>query len=103
MIDSIDNAKLEIDNYLRIIDYFQERKLNNESNEIRKFQSYIELVNTFKRTQNRNQFSNEIILMLALFEEMSPDSSHTSEDNIDQLSKREKNRFIEILKNEFLH
>jgi len=97
------NELLELNGYLRIIDNFQEEEINDKANEIWKYQSYIELVNTFKRTQNRNLFSNKIILMLALFEDLPPDTFHTFGENIDQLTKKDKNIVIDILKNEFLH
>jgi len=100
---SNNNKQLELNGYLRIIDNFQEEKINDKANEIWKYQSYIELVNTFKRTQNRNLFSNKLILLLALFEDLPPDTFHTFRENIDQLSKKDKNIVINILKNEFLH
>ena len=100
---SNNDEQFELNGYLRIIDNFQEEKINNKANEIWKYQSYIELVNTFKRTQNRKLFSNNIILILSLFEDLPPDTFHTFRENIDQLSKKDKNIVINILKNEFLH
>lgn len=100
---SNNNEQLELNGYLRIIDNFQEEKINDKANQIWKYQSYIELVNAFKRTQNRNLFSNKIILMLALFEDLPSDTFRTFRENINQLSKKDKNIVINILKNEFLH
>lgn len=100
---SNNDEQLELNGYLRIIDNFQEEKINDKANEIWKYQSYIELVNTFKRTQNRKLFSNNIILIISLFEDLPPDTFHTFGENIDQLSKKDKNIVINILKNEFLH
>lgn len=103
---SNNDEQFELNGYLRIIDNFQEEKINDKANEIWKYQSYIELVNTFKRTQNRKLFSNKIILILSLFEDLPPDTFHTFHtfrENIDQLSKKDKNIVINILKNEFLY
>ena len=100
---SNNNKLFELNSYLRIIDNFHEERINDKAIEIWKYKSYVELVNTFKRTQNRNLFSNKIILMLALFEDFPPDTFHTLGENLDQLSKMDKNIVNNILRNEFLY
>lgn len=96
------NKQFEIDGYLRIIDNFQARDLNNKVNEIWKYRSYIELMKTLERTNNKTNFSNKIILMLALFEDLSPDSYNIIGENINEISKYDKNLAINLLKGEFV-
>lgn len=100
-MNRINNKEFEVEDYSRIIDHFQIRKNSNIANDIRKYQSYIKLVKTLERNNNKKNFSNKIILLLALSEETTPDRYHTIGDNIDDLSNNKKDEVYKILKYEF--
>lgn len=97
-----DNDELELDFYLKIIDYFQKEKVDKEKTEIWKNQSIIELMKYLKRTHNRTLVTNALILILSLFEDIPPDIYNNRGVNLKRISERDKRFLIEDLKEEFL-
>ncbi|MFX1418243.1 MAG: hypothetical protein ACFE9N_04900 [Promethearchaeota archaeon] len=99
---NINSEDLELDCYLKIINYFQKEKSNREEAEIWKNKSIIELMNLLERTRNRTLVTNALILLLSLFENIPPDTFNNRGININRISKNDKKPLIENLKNEFL-
>lgn len=94
--------ELELDLYLKIIDYFQKEKVTREEIEIWKNKSIIELMKYLKRTQNRTFVTNALILILSLFGDLPPDIYNNRGVNINRISEKDKRFLIEDLKEEFL-
>jgi len=92
----------ELDFYLKIIDYFQNEKVDKEQTEIWKNKSIIKLMKYLKRTQNRTLVTNALILILSLFEDIPPDIYNNRGVNFNRISERDKRFLIEDLKDEFL-
>ncbi|MFX1425314.1 MAG: hypothetical protein ACFFBE_02600 [Promethearchaeota archaeon] len=92
----------EIDDYVSLIENFQTTSTNDNLDESWKYHSYFKLVKTLERNQNKKIFTNNIILMLALAENVPPDGFNKIGNNINQISDYEKDIAIDILKNEFL-
>jgi len=99
---NINSDDLELECYLKIIDYFQKEKISREEIEIWKSQSIIELMKYLEHTHNRALVTNALILLLSLFEDIPPDTYNNRGVNINRLSKRDKSSMIEDLKEEFL-
>ena len=93
---------LELDCYLKIIEYFQKERFDRETTEIWKNQSLIELMNLLERTKNRTLVTNAIILILTLFEDLPPDIYNNRGVHVNRISDRDKKSLIEELKDEFL-
>lgn len=96
------NDELEIDCYLKILEYFQKEKVDRETTEIWKNQSLIELMNLLERTKNRTLVANAIILILTLFEDLPPDIYNNRGVHVKRISDRDKKSLIKELKDEFL-
>lgn len=97
------NKDCELDYYLKIIDYFQCKKINSEKKDIWKSQSLIKLMNILDRTKNKDLVTNAIILLLSLFEEIPPDTYNNHGVDINCIPvKNRKSLINETLKNEFL-
>lgn len=97
-----DSDELELDLYLKIIDYFQKEKVTREEIEIWKNKSIIELMKFLERSQNRTLVTNALILILSLFEDIPPDIYNNRGVNINRISQKDKRFLIEDLKEEFL-
>ncbi|MFW9969443.1 MAG: hypothetical protein ACFFDF_04525 [Candidatus Odinarchaeota archaeon] len=96
------NDEIELDLYLKIIDYFQKEKLSREEIEIWKDKSIIELMKYLKHTQNRIFVTNALILILSLSENIPPDLYNSRGISINKISQEDKRSLIEDLKDEFL-
>ncbi len=94
--------ELELDLYLKIIDYFQKEKVTREEIEIWKNKSIIELMKFLEGSQNRTLVTNALILILSLFEDIPPDIYNNRGVNINRISQKDKRFLIEDLKEEFL-
>ena len=92
----------EIDCYLKILDYFQKDKVNNENTEIWKNQSLIEMMELLDQKKNKALVTNAIILMLSLFEDIPPDTYNNRGVDISQISIEERRSLITGLEDEFL-
>ncbi len=96
------NGDFELDYYLKIIDNFKNTKINQETREIGKNRSLIELMKLLDRTKNIDMISNAIIIILSLFEEMPPDGYNNRGISIHQIPHKDKRYLKEQLKEEFL-
>ena len=94
--------ELELDFYLKIIDYFQKEKVDKEKTVIWKNKSITNLMKYLERTQNRTLVTNALILILSLFEDIPPDIYNNRGVNFNRISERDKRFLIEELKEEFL-
>ena len=94
--------ELELDFYLKIIDYFQKEKVDKEQTVIWKNKSILNLMKYLERTQNRTLVTNALILILSLFEDIPPDIYNNRGVNLNRISERDKRFLIEDLKEEFL-
>jgi len=99
---NINSDDLEVECYLKIIEYFQKEKTSHEETEIWKSKSIIELMNYLERTHNRTLVANALILLLSLFEDIPPDIYNNRGVNVNRMSERDKRSMIEDLKEEFL-
>jgi len=99
---NINSENLEMECYLKIIDFFQKEKISQEETEIWKSKSIIELMKYLKRTHNRPLVANALILLLSLFEDIPPDTYNNRGVNINRMSEKDKRSMIENLKDEFL-
>lgn len=101
MVDHKFNNHLEIENYAKILNRFKENASNHSLDETWEYQSYIKLAEILERNQNKNIFSNSIIIMVALFGDLPPDVFNSIGKKINKISKNDKNIALKILKNEF--
>jgi len=89
--------------YLEIIEYFNERTINQEEKEIWKNHILIELMNFLNQTNNRKLVTNAIILLLSLSEDNPLDIYSDRGTNINQIVDKDKKLLIQNLKEELLH
>jgi len=94
--------EFELDYYLKIIDFFQNKKVNKEKTEIWKSLSLIELMNFLDRSKNKTLVANAIILILSLFEDIPPDTYNNRGVDINRISEKDRRSLISELKDEFL-
>ncbi len=99
---SKNGEEYELDFYLQIIDFFQNKKINREKKEIWINKSIIELMKYFKRTRNRILVTNALLLILSLFEDLPPDLYNNRGVSINRISQKDKQFLIKNLKEEFL-
>ena len=92
----------ELNYYLKIIEDFQDHRINRETRVIFMNHSLIELMKIFKRTKNREMITNAIILILSLFEDIPPDNYNDLGVSIDEIPDKDKHNLIGQLKEEFL-
>jgi len=94
--------EFELDCYLKIIDFFKNKKVNKEKTEIWKSQSLIKLMNFLDRSKNKTLVANAIILILSLFEDIPPDTYNNRGVDVNRISEKDRRSLISELKNEFL-
>ena len=99
---SNNNENYELDYYISIIEFFQNQDTNEETTEIWKNKSIIELMKFLEGSQNRTLVTNALILILSLFEDIPPDIYNNRGVNINRISQKDKRFLIEDLKEEFL-
>lgn len=92
----------ELDCYLKIIDFFQNKEINKDKREIWKNHSLIKLMNLLERTKNKALVANAIILILSLFEDIPPDTYNNRGVDINRISEKDRRSLILELKDEFL-
>ena len=94
--------EFELDCYLKIIDFFKNKKVNKEKTEIWKSQSLIKLMNFLDRSKNKTLVANAIILILSLFEDIPPDTYNNRGVDVNRISEKDRRSLISELKDEFL-
>jgi len=94
--------EFELDCYLKIIDFFKNKKVNKEKTEIWKSQSLIKLMNFLDCSKNKTFVANAIILILSLFENTPPDTYNNRGVDVNRISEKDRRSLISELKNEFL-
>lgn len=94
--------EFELDYYLKIIDYFQTKKVSREETEIWKDQSIVELMKLLEKAKNRALVTNALILLLSLFEDIPPDTYNNRGVNINRISRKDRKSLIANLQEEFL-
>ncbi len=94
--------EFELDCYLKIIDFFQNKNVNKEKTEIWKSHSLIELMNFLDRSKNKNLVANAIVLILSLFEDIPPDTYNNRGVDINRINEKDRRSLISELKDEFL-
>ena len=92
----------EMDYYSDIIEFFQNPNVNNETIEIWKDKSLIELMKVLERTSRKEFVKNAILLILSLFDEHPPDIYTSRGTNVNSLDNREKKSYMSVLKREFI-
>jgi len=98
---SNNNDIYELDYYLSIIDFFQNKNTDRETTEIWKNKSLIELMKVLKRTRKTEFVKNAIILLLSLFDQMPPDNYNNRGVKVNSLTSGEKLSYVNLLKSEF--
>ena len=98
---SNNNDTYELDYYLSIIDFFQNKNTDRETTEIWKNKSLIELMKVLKRTRKTEFVKNAIILLLSLFDQMPPDNYNNRGVKVNSLTSGEKLSYVNLLKSEF--
>jgi len=96
------SEELELDCYLRIIEYFQKEKVSKQETEIWKSQSIIELMKLLDKAKNKMFVTNALILMLTLLEDVPPDIYNNRGVNINRISRKDRECLIADLREEFL-
>ena len=96
------SEEIELDCYLKIINYFQTKQDRREEIEIWKSKSIITLMKLLIRTQNRTLVTNALILILSLSEDVPPDTYNNRGVSFNRISEKDKQTLIEDLKEEFL-
>jgi len=92
---------LELEYYLKIVEFFQSNNLDHETIEIWKSKSIIELMKVLKRTNNKEFVKNALIFIIALFEHEQPDLFNNRGISTDILNEKDKASYLSILKSEF--
>ena len=92
----------EMDYYSDIIEFFQNPNVNNETIEIWKDKSLIELMKVLERTSRKEFVKNAILLILSLFDEHPPDIYTSRGTNVNSLDNGEKKSYMSVLKMEFI-
>jgi len=92
----------EMDYYSDIIEFFQNPNVNNETIEIWKDKSLIELMKVLERTSRKEFVKNAILLILSLFDEHPPDIYTSRGTNVNSLDNGEKKSYMSVLKREFI-
>jgi len=98
---NVSTNKDELKSYLEIIDFFQNHQVDDESVEIWKSKSLIELMKVLHRTKNKKFARNVIILMISLFDHLPPDTYNNHGIDAKLLNKKDKASFISQMKLEF--
>ena len=98
---SNNNDTYELDYYLSIIHFFQNKNTDRETTEIWKNKSLIELMKVLKRTRKTEFVKNAIILLLSLFDQMPPDNYNNRGVKVNSLTSGEKLSYVNLLKSEF--
>ncbi|MFW9896616.1 MAG: hypothetical protein ACFFD7_12495 [Candidatus Thorarchaeota archaeon] len=93
---------LELDCYLKILDYFQKEKGNKENTEIWKDHTFIKLMKLLEQKKNKELVTNAIILILSLFEDIPPDTYNNRGVDISRISHEDRKSLIAGLEEEFL-
>ena len=91
---------VDTDYYDEILHYFNKNPQKIEL-EIWKNQEYIKLMKVLKKTENKQQIRNSIILLLMLFEDLPPDLLNARGNELKNLKPEEKNKLISLLKKEY--
>ncbi|MFX1311495.1 MAG: hypothetical protein ACFFHD_02640 [Promethearchaeota archaeon] len=94
--------EVELDCYLKIINFFQNEEINKDEKEIWKSQSLIELMKFLDYSHNKKFVANAIVLILSLFEDTTPDMYDNRGVDINQIPDKDRRSLITELKNEFL-
>lgn len=97
------NEDYELDYYLSIIDFFQNKSTNPKATELWRNKSFIQLMKVLKRSRRKDFVKNAIILILSLFDELPPDSFSNRGTKPSLLTNSEKLSYVNILKSEFLN
>ncbi|MFO8017430.1 MAG: hypothetical protein R6U96_02245 [Promethearchaeia archaeon] len=103
----MENNDSELECYLKIIRYFQERE-NKEKTEIWKSSTLIHLMEKLKEIEDegiekkRNVIKNSLILLMSLFENIPPDVYNNRGVHINRLSEEDKEPLKNTLKEEVL-
>lgn len=100
---SNNNENYELDYYISIIEFFQNQDTNEETTEIWKNKSFIQLMRVLKRTKNKEFVKNAIILILSLSDRMPPDSYNNRGIKVNSLTNSDKISYINLLKSEFIN
>jgi len=93
----------ELDYFIEIIDFFQNRHMDRETTEIWKNKSIIELMKVLKLTNNKEFVRKALILLISLFNHIPPDSYNKKGVKAKLLNEVEKKSFISQLKAEFVN
>jgi hypothetical protein len=99
---SNNSDNFELDYYLSIIDFFQNKNKNKETAEIWKNKSFIELMKVLKLTRKKEFIKNAIILIISLIDQMPPDNYNKRGTKVNSLISKDKLSYINILQSEFL-
>ncbi|NVM17135.1 MAG: hypothetical protein HWN80_05415 [Candidatus Lokiarchaeota archaeon] len=100
---SNNNDNHELDYYLSIIDFFQNQSANEETTEIWKNKSFIQLMKVLKRTRDKEFVKNAIILILTLFDKIPPDIYNNRGIKANSLTNSDKLSYVNLLKSEFIN
>ncbi|MFW9783922.1 MAG: hypothetical protein ACFFFB_16675 [Candidatus Heimdallarchaeota archaeon] len=99
---STTNNDLEMDFYIKIINFFKNQPSTDETIEIWKDNSLIELMKVLERTENKKIIQNAIILLISLFEQIPPDLYNNKGRNSKLIDEKEKKAYLNLMKSEFL-
>jgi len=100
---STTNNDLEIEYYIKILNFFKNQPSTEETVEIWKNKSLIELMKVLERTENKELAKNAIIILISLFERLPPDLYNNRGKNANLIDKKEKKLYLKLMKSEFLN
>ncbi|MFW9936803.1 MAG: hypothetical protein ACFFD5_04095 [Candidatus Thorarchaeota archaeon] len=92
---------MELDYYLKIVEFFQSNNVDQDAIEIWKNESFIELMKVLKRTKNKEFVKNALILIISLFGHVPPDLFNNRGISTNILNEKDKASYLSILKTEF--
>ena len=98
----INSEEVELDYYIKIVEFFQSNNLDRNTIEIWRSKSLIELMKVLKRTKNKEFVKNALIFIISLFEHIPPDLYSNRGINAEILNKKDKETYLSILKTEFI-
>ena len=94
------NQDEDFEFYLRIIDNFQNHKGSEDELEISEYQAMNTAMKGLKYEDNKTAIKNALILIMALYRNISPDNYNSKGIEISKISKKEREEFAHILRKE---
>lgn len=102
VISQADGYDSELDCFLKLLDYYTDKIIAHENQEIPISILLIKLMELLKRTQNKILITKALIITISFFEHIPTDMYNNQGIDIDFLPLKYKERALSLLRQEFL-